>query len=87
MCNCIEDTKKQLKERIKEDKKFKDLTDIRVTNENIALIFGEDNVVRSKPYMSFIAKGDYETKSGNIRTKKESLNVTFTYCPFCGEKI
>lgn len=86
MCNCMEDTRKQLEEMAREDKRFKNLTNFRVTNEKIALVFGDDNVVRGKYYMSFIAQGKYETKSGNIRTKKENLDVMFAYCPFCGEK-
>ena len=87
MCNCMQDTKNQLEKRVKESEKFKNLTDIRVINPNIALIFGEDGKVTSKPYMVFRAEGEYETKSGNVKTKKEDLNVTFTYCPFCGKEI
>lgn len=86
MCKCMEDTKKQLEEMVKEEKRFQKLNNLRVVNENIALVFSDNNGVRSKYYMNFVAQGSYETKSGNIRTKKENLSVTFTYCPFCGEK-
>lgn len=86
MCNCIEDTRKKLEESVKEEERFKKLTNFIVVNENIALVFNDKNAFERRYYMSFVAQGNYETKSGNIRTKKENLNVTFAYCPFCGEK-
>ena len=77
MCNCITDTENKLKELVENDKKY----------PNIGLVPDENNKWKSKPYLEFIAEGKYETKNGNIRSKKESLNVTFSYCPLCGEKL
>ena len=87
MCNCIKDTENKLKELVKDDTKFKKMDSFRVVYPNVGLVCGKDNKWESKPYLEFIAEGKYETKSGNIRTKKESLNVTFSYCPLCGEKL
>lgn len=86
MCNCIKDTENKLKEMIKDNKKFKNLKSLEVSYPNAGLISSDDNKWRIIPHLEFIAKGEYETKSGNIKTKKESLNVTFSYCPLCGEK-
>lgn len=87
MCNCITDTENKLKELVGNDKKFKNMDSFKVRYPNIGLVPDENNKWKSKPYLEFIAEGKYETKNGNIRTKKESLNVTFSYCPLCGEKL
>lgn len=88
MCNCIKDTENKLNELIKENNKFENVDRLKVSYPCVGLIYDEEEKrYISKPYLEFIAKGEYTTKSGNQKTKKESLNVTFTYCPFCGEKI
>lgn len=87
MCGCMENIRLDLEKRVKTDDKYNSLVNLRVVNENIALMFCDDNTVKSKPYMNFVVTGTYETRSGNKRTKRENLSVTFSYCPFCGERI
>lgn len=87
MCNCMENTRKRLEDDFKNKEEFKDLTNFRVINENMAMIFEEDNTIKSTPYIAYIATGNYTTKTGKTRKKRIPLNVVFKYCPFCGEKI
>lgn len=54
---------------------------------DVALSPNKDNVWGITYYLNFRAEGKYETESGNIKTKKEWLNVKFAYCPLCGEKV
>lgn len=87
-CNCIKDLEKSLLEQVKNSDKFKDIIDeVNVSAQNMAFIFGEHGKANLQPYMEFLAEAHYKTKGGNIRRRKETLNVTHKYCPFCGEKL
>lgn len=87
MCNCIKDTEKQLMEMIKADSRFKKLESFKVFYPNVALAPNKDNIWSTSYLLDFNAEGKYKTKSGNIKTKRESLSVRMAYCPLCGEKM
>ena len=86
-CNCIRDLENKLLEKVKESNKFKNLDDVTVKAINMAFMIKEDGKVNLEPYMEFQAKALYKTKSGNERVKREVMNVSFSYCPFCGRKL
>ena len=87
MCNCIKDTENQLKEMIKDDSRFKKLESFKVFYPSVALAPNDDNIWSTSYLLEFSAEGKYETKSGNIKTKKENLSVKMAYCPLCGQKM
>ncbi|MGL4572020.1 MAG: hypothetical protein ACRCVJ_13255 [Clostridium sp.] len=86
-CNCIKDLENRLLEKVKVSDKFQNLDGLTIGSKNIAFMIKKDGTVSTEPYMEFEAKAPYKTKSGSERTKKEVINVTFSYCPFCGEKL
>ncbi|MCR6515321.1 hypothetical protein M4I33_10625 [Clostridium sp. LY3-2] len=86
-CNCIKDLENRLLEKVKVSDKFQNLEGVSIKSKNMAFMIKKDGTVTTEPYIEFEAKAPYKTKSGSERTKKEVINVTCNYCPFCGEKI
>lgn len=85
-CNCIKDLEKRILEKeLKRNSKFND-DKARCKAENMAFIFDKGSTT-TKPYQTFTIEEEYKTKTGKIRTRKESQNVIFTYCPYCGKEI
>ena len=87
MCECRQRIEKLLLERALEQ--FPESEDHKASLEGYAFVFGNgiQGPITTKPYMPALITHLVESKQGNKRTKKEKLNFTFTYCPFCGEKI
>lgn len=85
-CDCIESLERDLKVKAKEIDKFKDGGKINVSALNMAFLFNgaPDSYV---PYQEFEVTQDYITKTGKERTRKERLNILFSYCPYCGRKL
>ena len=79
MCNCIENVQDRLKANAH---KLPDCTNIevkRVRLNNVAVMF------QGGEQMSGIATLITEPYGKGGRTSKE-INISFKYCPFCGEK-
>ncbi len=85
-CDCIESLERDLKVKAKENDKFKDGGEINVSALNMTFLFNgaPDSYV---PYQEFEVTQDYITKTGKERTRKEKLNILFSYCPYCGRKL
>ena len=85
-CDCIESLERDLKVKAKEIDKFKGGAAVNVEALNMALLFNgaPDSYV---PYQEFEVTQDYITKTGKERTRKERLNILFSYCPYCGRKL
>lgn len=74
MCNC----EKELKDKLLKEYR-PDMESIDNPNEALGM---DGKLIYYTPYEM---KKTYETKTGKIRTKKETVNVFFKYCPYCGE--
>ncbi|WP_404988126.1 hypothetical protein [Clostridium culturomicium] len=86
LCNCIKDTEKKLLSKVSEISKFKNSDEkVKVTASNMAYIF--DSKEGSMPFQEFEATQNYTTKTGKVRTNKESFQLLFNFCPYCGRKL
>lgn len=82
-CNCIEDIKARLKEKLSKEKEYEG-KDINLTIGNTCWLFdGGGKRMYSEVEISY----PYVTKTGKDRVKKSSVNITYSYCPFCGKKV
>ena len=87
MCECKQRIEKLLLEKALAQ--FPDSEDHKATLEGYAMVFshGLNGEISTKPFMPALITHIATSKQGNKRTKKQKLNFSFTYCPFCGEKI
>ena len=87
MCNCITETEDKLFAHIKE--KYPERTLVHDSEEglqNTAFTFGtEEDPGGTKLFIPFQYRYTFEKKNGATSAiKKESVNMFFTFCPFCG---
>ena len=86
MCNCIKDFKEQIKESLKDIPRNKDKK-LEVFFKNANYVWsGESNSFLARPCTNFEVQRTYKNKSGVFTVKKEKVDVSFIYCPFCGER-
>jgi len=86
MCNCIKKTEARLLEHLRE--KYPD----RIINmdhddglQNQAFTFGEGSG-ENKIYIDFFSHYTFKKKDGSQSvSKKDTVRMFFTFCPFCGE--
>jgi len=85
MCNCLKDGKKNILDKLKADK-----AGVEIINsgdfKNYGFSFGKKSFMRTY--------NDFEYSMTNIKkdgsqgaTKKKTISIYHTYCPYCGGKI
>ena len=80
MCDCIERIEKQLTEKmIEKYPNYEMSVEVEIQNKAIMLPNGKPS------YYAVYAETIGKMKRGK-QTLKYSPNMSFTYCPFCGEK-
>ncbi|MGL4569654.1 MAG: hypothetical protein ACRCVJ_01150 [Clostridium sp.] len=83
-CDCIKDLEKILLEKtINTNEKFVE-GEAKCEVKNIAFTF---NAEGTTPYQEFVVSQEYKTSNGKDRIRKTTMNVLFTYCPYCGRKL
>lgn len=85
MCNCRENTEKRLVERVR-GQIPSEATGLSVSLEGYALLFGGSDGVTMKNCMPVKIQYSAPNRKGDIKLKKESINMIGNYCMFCGEK-
>ena len=74
MCNC----EKELEEKLLKHKPNMEKV------EHPTMAYGMEGIIYYTPYE---LKKDTVTKTGKKRVLKETVNVFWKYCPYCGEKL
>jgi len=82
MCDCRTNLEAKLLERFKQQKPR--ATGHGVSLQGYAICLGEK--VSRRPFMPCKTTASYPLKKGGEKVKSETLNMFFSYCPFCGEK-
>lgn len=83
-CDCIKDLEKRILEKtVNENKKFIE-GEAKCKAKNIAFTFDSEG---TKPYQEFEVQQEYQTATGKDKVRKETMNVLFAYCPYCGRKL
>jgi hypothetical protein len=86
-CNCLEEIKtKVMTELPLKNKKYegRKITDFVFEHESIMFLDqGKTDIQLSTPA---IIKYNQKNKKGEMVNKKETVNFSFHYCPFCGKE-
>ncbi|AIY82215.1 hypothetical protein U728_3768 (plasmid) [Clostridium botulinum 202F] len=82
-CDCIESVKKGIEEKFQKREDIEKVN--KVSLENAALMFTEAGC-QSQLYSLMVIEYDYKNRKGEIKHKKEKVNMCYAYCPFCGKK-
>lgn len=81
-CTCRKDITEKLLDRFKEQSP--EARDHEVDLQGYTMIIGDKLV--TKGYMPIKAVASFPLKKGGFKEKKQTQNMIFTYCPFCGVK-
>ncbi|MEG2412880.1 MAG: hypothetical protein RSA29_10380 [Clostridium sp.] len=81
-CNCIAEIKERLKDKLRKDDEYQG-KDISLNINNLAWLFKGGQRMYSVVEISY----PWVTKTGKDRVNKSSVNIVYSYCPFCGNKI
>jgi len=79
-CSCKTDIEGKLLDRFKGQSP--EATEHRVELKGYALIFGKK--LEQKGCMTLEAVADFPLKKGGVKSKKQTQNMIFNFCPFCG---
>lgn len=85
MCNCINEIESKLLRELSiknEEWKGKEITSVNF--ENAALMV--TGPCRNELYSTVEIGYDHINKRGDKKHKKQTINLSYRYCPFCGEK-
>lgn len=81
MCTCINDMKQKLMNELPEKyEKFKSMEIESVECDDEAYIFGKQSTMQQISIPFTIYHKPYKRK------KRTTVNISVSYCPFCGEK-
>ena len=84
MCNCKKEIEEKLLKRFIESKP--EAISHCVQLEGYTLVLQQDNRLIQKGYMNIALTAAYQVKkSGEFKAKKQTENMIFTFCPFCGK--
>lgn len=83
-CNCIKDLEKRILAKIINDNKKFIEGEATCEAKNMAFTFDAEGTT---PYQEFEVQQEYQTATGKDRVRKETMNVLFEYCPYCGRKF
>lgn len=81
-CTCKKDLEEKLLTRFKE--MTPEASGHEASLNGYALIFGEK--LEQKGYMTLSTEAAFPLKKGGTKNKKQTQNMIFTFCPFCGVK-
>ena len=81
-CECKTGVEAKLLERFKEQSP--EATGHAVELNGYALLFTPDHNIVQKGCMTMTTRASFPLKKGGVKEKKETGNMVFTYCPFCG---
>lgn len=81
-CDCKKDIEEKLLARFKEQSP--EATGHEASLKGYALIFG--NKLEQKGCMQLEVVADFPLKKGGMKSKKQTQNMIFNYCPFCAVK-
>ena len=84
MCECKKDIESRLLERFKEQSPEATDHPLALQGYGLAIMNG---LVKSLPFMSAKQTATFKTAAGGVKKKAQIINMTFNFCPFCGEKI
>jgi len=84
MCNCKKELEEKLTERFKEQSPSATDHDTKLQGYGFAIV---GNAMKQLGYMTAKQSAMAPLKSGVPKLKTTSLNMFFSYCPFCGEKV
>lgn len=85
MCKCIREIEEKTKNELSnKNEEYKDRTITKVAIQNTALMLWAKQTLQ----ISSPVKIEYDVlnKKGDLVHKKETVNFSYKYCPFCGEK-
>lgn len=83
MCNCIEEAENRLKELVNKNEGWKDREITSVDLENKCILLSGGGV---RLYSPVKIEYDYFNRKGEKKHKKQNVNLSYKYCPFCGKK-
>jgi hypothetical protein len=81
-CECKKDIEEKLLTRFKERSPEANLHEVSL--QGYTLIIGDK--LESKGYMPIQTEASFPLRKGGFKTKKQTQNMVFTFCPFCGVK-
>ena len=81
-CKCRSEYEKNLLEKFKEISP--DATEHRVSLLGYAFIFG-DKSLNENGCMQIEMTANHPLKKGGFKSKKQTSNLLFNFCPFCGK--
>ena len=85
MCNCRKNLEQKLTAHYAAQMPEAKELDVKLTGYAFVI---EGNVMKSKPVMPIeIRRTVLVKKTGAEKRKVEKSNMTFIFCPFCGEKL
>lgn len=84
MCDCRKDIEVKLTERFKEAAPDATGHEVALQGYGFAIV---DSVMTMKPYMPYTTAADFPMKKGGTKRKKQTGNMVFSFCPFCGEEF
>ena len=84
-CNCKADIEQRLTERyVAALPKSKD---VKAVMTGYGLVITDDNQLQSRPFMPVEVRHIVTSKAGAERRKTDKVNMTFSFCPFCGTSL
>lgn len=82
-CECKQDIEKRLLERFKGQEPDAKDHGVELSGYTFVII---GNKMESRGYMPIHVTAEHPLKKGGFKYKKQTQNMVFTYCPFCGVK-
>ena len=79
-CNCLTELKERLMNDLPKQKRYEKMVINRVRSDNEMFLFGGQGDIRSSIAIPFTI--EHEPLS---RKKETTVNMTVSYCPFCGK--
>lgn len=81
-CTCKTTVEAKLLERFKEQSP--EASGHAVDLSGYALILDDEMAMSQKGCMPIVTRASFPLKKGGAKEKKQTFNMIFTYCPFCG---
>lgn len=80
-CNCIKDIENKVKQHYQEKETIEEVTSVSL--ESVAFMLDS---CQTQMYSPMVVEYDYRNKKQVLKHKKEKVNMSYSYCPFCGLK-
>lgn len=85
MCDCIKNIERELADKIKEIDSTVAIENVtKVSLENTAFMIG-NSISFTQLFSPVKIEYDCKNKKGEIKHKKKKVNLSYQFCPFCGE--